>query len=100
MVTKEQAQEHTHFHEEGCTLTRGPRGGVKTSVRFWRANGACKTWKTQPNRFCVPIKRGLKDFGYLTQDNMQHFHTESECPVFEELKETYPILNAMAELYS
>lgn len=32
-------------------------------------NGQCKTWKTRPNEFCLPVKHGLRDYFYITQDN-------------------------------
>ena len=34
-----------------------------------RASGACKTWKTRPNEFRLPVKYGLRDSFYLTHDN-------------------------------
>lgn len=81
MVTKEQALTQRYFHEEGCARVVGLRGGIKTFMRLWRANGECRTWKTRPNAFRLPVKRGLKEYGYITESNMQHFHVESECPV-------------------
>ena len=44
----------------------------KTPQR-WRRNGATKTWKTRPGEFRIPIKRGLREFGYITQDNVHEF---------------------------
>lgn len=43
------------------------------SAERWRVNGRPKTWKTRPNEVRVPIKRGLFEFGYLTQDNLKDF---------------------------
>lgn len=39
----------------------------------WRVNGKCKTWKTRPDDFSLPIKHGLRDYGYITQDNCHLF---------------------------
>lgn len=33
-----------------------------------RVNGAVKTWKTRPGKFCIPVKYGLRDCFYITQD--------------------------------
>jgi hypothetical protein len=43
----------------------------------WKVNGKVKTWKRSPERVQVPVKHGLYDYGYITEDNMQFF-TESE----------------------
>ena len=34
-----------------------------------RVNGKVKLWKTQPNRLQVPLKYGLRECFYLTEDN-------------------------------
>lgn len=39
-----------------------------TPVRA-RVNGACKTWKTRPAEFRLPVKHGLYDCFYVTIDN-------------------------------
>jgi hypothetical protein len=44
----------------------------------WRVNGKCKTWKTAPKNFKVPVKRGLKEFAYLTQENNRELTTDFE----------------------
>ena len=43
-----------------------------TSQRF-RRNGANKLWKSRPSEFLIPVKRGLKEYGYINQDNMGEF---------------------------
>jgi hypothetical protein len=48
-----------------------------TPVR-WRVNGAVKTWKTKPDLVQVPLKHGLRDYGYLTQDNLGEFSLTAE----------------------
>ena len=34
-----------------------------------RVNGKCKTWKTRPNDFQLPVKYGLRDCFYITPIN-------------------------------
>lgn len=38
-----------------------------------RVTGAVKLWKTRPNDFEVPIKRGMWDSGYLTPSTASRF---------------------------
>ena len=63
MVTKKQAMTHQgEFHH--ITL----KNADKTPLRC-RVNGACKTWKTRPDEFRLPVKYGLRECSYITQDN-------------------------------
>ena len=39
----------------------------------WRVNGRVKTWKRSPNRVRVPLKRGLREFDYLDEYNLDQF---------------------------
>jgi hypothetical protein len=34
-----------------------------------RVNGKCKTWKTRPEDFQLPVKHGLRDCFYITPHN-------------------------------
>lgn len=36
----------------------------------WRVNGQVKRWKGDTDRIKIPMKRGLYEFGYLTNDNL------------------------------
>ena len=81
MITKQDAMTKRYFHCGECTKVVGPRGGVKMYREEWRANGACKTWKTRPDEFRLPIKHGLYDFSYITQSNAGLFHTADDCPL-------------------
>jgi len=47
--------------------------------RWWtiRRNGQTKLWKTRPNEFSIPIKAGLKSYGYLTNFNQQAFREKT-----------------------
>lgn len=40
---------------------------------FWqvRRNGKTVTWKRDPDRFRIPIKLGLRNYGQIDQDNLQ-----------------------------
>jgi hypothetical protein len=38
--------------------------------RAWRVNGKVKLWKTNPNRISVPVKWGLREYGYITESNL------------------------------
>jgi len=48
---------------------------IMASGRWWdiRRNGKTQTWKTQPDRFRIPFKYGLKFCGALTQADMVEF---------------------------
>jgi hypothetical protein len=34
-----------------------------------RVNGKCRTWKTRPGEFRLPVKHGLRDCFYITESN-------------------------------
>jgi len=34
-----------------------------------RVNGKCKTWKTRPDDFSLPVKRGLRECFYINPAN-------------------------------
>ena len=38
-----------------------------------RANGGMKTWKRAPESFRLPIKRGLREYGVITENNMNEW---------------------------
>jgi hypothetical protein len=83
MVTKEQAiamQQRTEVHYGECKDLIGPRGGRKQFREVWRVNGACKTWKTRPDEFSLPIKYGYNGpYTYITETNCHKFHLATEC---------------------
>ncbi len=83
MVTREQALTEREFHVGECTRKIGPKGGEVEKVVRCRRNGKTKTWKTRPDHFKVPVKRGLYECGYLTHDNANGFHVAHECPLHE-----------------
>ena len=65
MITREQAITADRFHYGWCIRTVGPRGGVTDKVMEWRRNGMTQTWKREPEKFRIPIKHGLRDFGNI-----------------------------------
>ena len=80
MITKEQAIVGRSFHRGPCSVTVGPHGGTTHRTKHWRANGACKTWKTRPDEFSLPLKYGMYGpFGYLTPANAAEFHRPEDC---------------------
>jgi hypothetical protein len=65
MLTKTQAINLRHgeiLHHRTLTNADG------TPLRA-RVAGRCKTWKTQPTEFRLPVKRGLKQYFYITENN-------------------------------
>src|SRR5690349_3563608 len=71
MITRQQALTAPAFHED-----HEPAGKIIT----WRRNGATKTWVTRPAEFRVPVKYGLRGYGYITELTASGYHTEDECP--------------------
>lgn len=66
MVTLEQAQTVGTFYHK---VARNRDG---SAVRC-RANGKCKTWKTRPGEFRLPVKYGLRDYFYITNGNAREW---------------------------
>ncbi len=62
MITKQQVMTYRRFYHKTCRNADG------TAARC-RANGVCKTWKTRPDDFRLPVKWGLKNCFYLTPTN-------------------------------
>ena len=46
------------------------------SPRKYKRNGRVKTWKRDPGKFKIPVKRGLNEYGYITNDNIDQFTWE------------------------
>lgn len=76
MITKKQA-EKLYIRQEIYAVNHF---NADSTHQRWRVNGMCKTWKTRPEHFCVPIKHGLWSYDYLTHDNFEDFClTEEEA---------------------
>jgi len=43
-----------------------------------RVNGKCKTWKTRPTEFRLPVKYGLRTCFYITEDNAHEWEVGRE----------------------
>lgn len=87
MVTKEQALTCKNFLQiskyKPAAYGNFPFYGVNCNEieqldkpARWRANGKCKTWKRNPERFQLPIKYGLYSYGYITEENAHLFIVE------------------------
>ena len=60
-----------------------------TPARY-KVNGKVKTWKRDLNRIQVPLKRGLYEYDYLTENNIEYFHlTEEEAEGRDKLYNPY-----------
>jgi hypothetical protein len=72
-ITKEDAIKGGIFHHTpACNPGRLPER--------WRSNGKCQTWKTRPDEFRLPVKHGLRDYGYITEREAHEFHRAEDCP--------------------
>jgi hypothetical protein len=70
-ITRQDAMTVREFHED-----HEPAGKIYS----WRANGACKTWKTRPADFRLPVKWGLRSYDAITPANAHLFHRADDCP--------------------
>ena len=43
-----------------------------------RSNGVCKTWKTRPDEFKLPVKHGLRTCFYITEANASEWSLPQE----------------------
>lgn len=71
-VTKGQAME---ARNATMFLSKEYQNADGTPARYKRT-GKTKEWKRQPERFSVPVKRGLKEYGYITEENVHRFTFE------------------------
>lgn len=65
MITKSiaiEAKYRQEFHHKTLKNADG------TPVRC-RVNGQCRTWKTRPEQFSLPVKHGLKQCFYINEMN-------------------------------
>jgi hypothetical protein len=37
----------------------------------WRVNGQVKTWKRNPEKVIIPVKYGLYNYDYITEDYLE-----------------------------
>lgn len=79
MLTKQMCVNATHgttFHH-----TRG-RNADGSPTRC-RVMGKCKTWVTRPNEFKLPVKYGMRQCFYITQDNADEWAINETAAVVE-----------------
>ena len=53
--------------EVGTTLYHLYNKNADFTAQRWKVTGKPKTWKRSPERVQVPIKNGLRNYGYLTE---------------------------------
>jgi len=66
MITLQEAKELA----PGTILYHTTNKNKDGSPQRWRVNGKVKTWKTMPDRVKVPLKFGLWETGYLTEQDL------------------------------
>lgn len=85
MITKEQAMALRHgdvlhfIGQQNCRVWYGKHGGYHESIVCVRVSGRCKTWKTRPTEFQLPVKYGLYQSSCVNEHNAYMFHTETDC---------------------
>lgn len=69
MITKEQFE----FLHYGATIYHTTLKNADGTPLRARITGAVKTWKRTPHMFQVPIKRGLYEYGYVTNETAHNW---------------------------
>jgi len=87
-VTKDESIVAVEFHYGTCQRFIGKRGGESLQQIRFRRNGKTKTWVRSPLEFRIPVKRGLREYGYITQTNSHEFHTAEQCEIVDILPGT------------
>jgi len=59
-------------HEQIETVNDG-KVYKRRHAKNWKINGKIKLWKRSPERFQLPLKHGLYDYAYLTNENAHLF---------------------------
>jgi len=65
-MIKDFLEAHTFYHK---TLKDS-----KGQPRKYSRNGKNKLWKTRPSDFKIPVKRGLREYGYIDNENYTNFN--------------------------
>lgn len=66
MITKDQAMTANNFES---LISKNKKG----EAHKVRRSGKTITWKTRPDHFKIPVKFGLYQSLYITQDNAHEF---------------------------
>lgn len=61
------------FLKPGDIINDTKVANSKGKLIHWKINGKPKTWKKDPNRIKIPIKFGLWEYWYVTEDNLDCF---------------------------
>ena len=61
MITLDQAKEL----QQGTVLYHARNRNADGTPQRWKVNGKVKVWKRQPDKVEVPLKHGLRNYGYL-----------------------------------
>ena len=69
MITLEQAKRLTYRE----TIYSVNDVNADGSPQRWRINGKVQLWKRDAGRIRIPIKRGLYENSYLTENNLGEF---------------------------
>ena len=94
-VTKDDSIVAVEFHYGECQNQIGIRGGKTLHQIRFRRNGKTKTWVRSPLEFRIPVKRGLREYGYITQTNAHEFHTAEQC----EIVDIHPTTDGGVKIY-
>ena len=60
----------------GETVTTPAYKNADGTDQRWVVKGKVKTWKRDPSKIKVPVKRGLYEYGYITEGNLNEFEVE------------------------
>lgn len=66
MITLDQAKQLT----PGQMLHHVTNKNADGTPQRWKVNGQPKTWKTRPLEVRVPVQNGLRNFGYVTEEDL------------------------------
>jgi hypothetical protein len=80
MLTQEIAKQTCLKTRVGDILYHKKLKNADGTPQRWRVNGRCQTWKTMPYCFRLPVKRGLKQYGTVNENNFMEFSLEPNGP--------------------
>lgn len=69
MITLEQAKQLRYRETIYSVMDKNADG----TPQRWRVNGKVQLWKRNAGRIRIPIKRGLYENSYLTENNLGDF---------------------------
>ena len=75
MITLEQAKALS----PGDILHHSTNRNTDSTCQRWKVNGKVKTWKRDSSRVLIPVKHGLRNYGYITEDELAMVNLENDC---------------------